>query len=90
MQTEIKRVGQSGQITIGRKLAGKLLRVEELSDGRYVLTPVVDVPESQLWTLQEPHKSRIEKGLTWAANNPPKETDLDQLLELARKNNHRK
>jgi hypothetical protein len=90
MQTEIKRVGQSGQITIGRKLAGKLLRVEELEDGRYVLTPVVDIPESQLWTLQEPHKSRIEKGLAWTAGNPPKETDLDKLLSVARKNLNRK
>jgi hypothetical protein len=85
MQPDIKRVGQSGQITVGRKLAGKLLRVEELEDGRLVLTPVVDVPESQLWTLQEPHKSRIQKGLAWAAQTPAKKTDLDKLLTSARK-----
>jgi hypothetical protein len=90
MQTEIKRVGQSGQITVGRKLAGKLLRVEELEDGRLMLTPVVDVPESQLWMLKEPHKSRIERGLAWAATTPPKETDLDKLLSTARKNAARK
>jgi hypothetical protein len=90
MQPELKRVGQSGQITIGRKLAGKLLRVEELEDGRYVLTPVVDIPESQLWTLQEPHKSRIERGLTWAASTPPKKTNLDKLLVSVRKNATRK
>ena len=85
MQPDIKRVGQSGQITVGRKLAGKLLRVEELEDGRLMLTPVVDVPESQLWTLQEPHKSRIERGLAWAAKTPPKKTDLKKLLASARK-----
>lgn len=90
MQTEIKRVGQSGQITIGRKLAGKLLRVEELEDGRYMLTPVIDVPESQLWTLQEPHKSRIERGLAWAASTPAKASDLDKVIAQAKKNATRK
>ena len=48
MHPEIKRVGQSGQISIGRELAGKLLRLEQLEGGRLLLTPVVDVPESQL------------------------------------------
>ena len=83
MHAEIKRVGLSGQISVGRELAGKLLRLEQLGDGRLLLTPVVDVPESQLWTLSEPHKSRIERGLEWAAQTAPRETDLDALLERA-------
>jgi hypothetical protein len=89
MHAEIKRVGQSGQISIGRQLAGKLLRLEQLEDGRLMLTPVVDVPESQLWTLSEPHKARIERGLAWAATNPPKETDLDALAAKAKRRKSR-
>ena len=89
MHPEIKRVGQSGQISVGRELAGKLLRVEQLEDGRLLLTPVVDVPESQLWTLREPHKSRIERGLSWAAENPAKETDLDAVVGKARRRKRR-
>lgn len=89
MHPELKRVGQSGQISIGRELAGKLLRVERLEGGRLLLTPVVDVPESQLWTLSEPHKSRIERGLSWAAANPPKETDVDALVAKAARGNKR-
>jgi hypothetical protein len=83
MHTELKRVGQSGQISVGRELAGKLLRMEQLEGGRLLLTPVVDVPESQLWTLREPDKSRIERGLAWAAESPPKETDLKVLVSKA-------
>ena len=89
MHPELKRVGQSGQISVGRELAGKLLRVEQLEGGRLLLTPVVDVPESQLWTLSEPHKSRIERGLSWAAANPPKETDVDALVAKAARSNKR-
>jgi hypothetical protein len=80
MHPELKRVGQSGQISVGREFAGKLLRLEQLEDGRLLLTPVVDVPESQLWTLSEPHKSRIERGLAWAAETPAKETVVASLV----------
>ncbi len=43
------------------------------------LTPVAAIPESQTWTLREPHRSAIERGMEWAAANPPEETDLDEL-----------
>lgn len=89
MQPEIKRVGQSGQISIGRELAGRLLRFEQLKDGRLLLTPVVDVPESQLWTLSEPHKSRIERALAWAATNPAKETDIAAVVAKAKRRKNR-
>jgi chromosomal replication initiation ATPase DnaA len=89
MPAELKRVGQSGQISVGRELAGKLLRLEQLEDGRLLLTPVVSVPESQLWTLSEPHKSRIERGLEWAAKTPAKETDVAALVAKARRRKKR-
>jgi chromosomal replication initiation ATPase DnaA len=89
MQPELKRVGQSGQISVGRELAGKLLRLEQLDDGRLLLTPVVDVPESQLWTLREPHKSRIERGLAWAAATPAKETAVAAVVSKAKRRKNR-
>jgi hypothetical protein len=76
---EIKRVGRSGQISLGKRYAGKTLRLERFKDGRIVLTAVRMVPESQLWTLAEPDRSRIEQGLAWAARTKPSETDLDTL-----------
>lgn len=89
MQAELKRVGQSGQISVGRERAGKLLRLEELEGGQLLLTPVVDVPESQLWTLSEPHKSRIERGLAWATKTPAKETILATLVGKAKRRKSR-
>ena len=78
---EIKVVGKSGQISLGKSYAGKAFRLERRQDGTLVLTAVSMVPESQLWTLQEPHRSRIQRGLTWAAESPPAETDSNDLLK---------
>lgn len=79
-RVQIKVVGKSGQISLGKRYAGRTLRVERRDDGTILLTAVAMVPESQLWTLEEPHRSRIERGLTWAAANRPRETDVDRLL----------
>ncbi len=78
---EIKVVGKSGQISLGKRYAGKTLRLERRHDGSMVLTAVAMVPESQLWTLQEPHRSRVERGLIWAAETAPAETDLETLVK---------
>ena len=78
---EIKVVGKSGQISLGKRFAGKTLRVERREDGAIVLTAVAMVPESQLWTLEEPHRSRIARGLAWAAETEPRETNIDTLLK---------
>ena len=78
-QVEIKVVGKSGQISLGKSYAGKTLRLERRGDGTMLLTAVAVVPESQLWTIEEPHRSQIARGLTWAAGTPAKDTDLDML-----------
>ena len=80
-EVEIKVVGKSGQISLGKRYAGKMLRLERRADGTVLLTAVAMVPETQLWTLEEPHRSRIERGLTWAAANKPQETDVEDLLK---------
>lgn len=78
---EIKVVGKSGQISLGKSYAGKTLRLERRKDGSILLTAVAMVPESQLWTLEEPNRSRIARGLAWAAKTTPAETDVDVLLK---------
>ena len=78
---EIKVVGKSGQISLGKRYAGKMLRLERRKDGTVLLTAVAIVPETQLWTTEEPHRSRIERGIKWAAQNEPQETDVGDLLK---------
>jgi hypothetical protein len=76
---EIKSVGKSGQISLGKRYAGKTFRVRQRPDGSLLLTAVVLVPESLLWTLREPDRTTIKKAMTWAASTPPSETDLEAL-----------
>lgn len=76
---EVKRIGDTGQVSVGKALAGKLVRVEPAPDG-VMLRFVVDVPEKDAWWAQEPYKSKLKSALAWAGENPPSETDLEALL----------
>jgi len=78
---EIKVVGKSGQISLGKSYAGKILRLQRREDGSILITGVALVPESQLWTLDEPDRSRIARGLAWAGETAPAETDIEVLLK---------
>jgi hypothetical protein len=82
---EFKVVGKSGQISLGKRFAGKTLRLERRADGTMLLTAVAMVPEHQMWILQEPHRSRIARGLAWAAATQPQDTDIDSLLKPSTK-----
>ena len=74
---EIKVVGKSGQISLGKRFAGKILRLDRLQDGSILLTAVAIVPESQLWTVAEPDRSSIARRLAWAEPTPAKATDFE-------------
>ena len=53
--------------------------------GSVLLRAVAMIPESQLWTLQEPDRSRIARGLAWAATTERKESSLDSLVKRSGK-----
>ena len=84
IQTALKTVGSSGQISIGKAYAGKTLRVTLQDDGSLLLTPVVVVPERQMWTLQADAQAAISRGMAYAAAHPPSESDIDDLTAAAR------
>lgn len=82
----IKRVGKSGQISVGKEYAGRYFREELRDDGAIVLTPVAVLPENH-WTIRD--RATIIEALEWASKTPPRESDLDELVERARKRTSR-
>jgi hypothetical protein len=84
---EIKVVDRRGQISLGKSLAGKALLVDLQDDGSIVLRMV---PERHLWTVEEPHRSRIARGLAWASATEPKENTIELAVTRQAKTADRK
>lgn len=80
--TDIKRVGKSGQISLGKQLAGQYFREQRQVDGSILLVPVIVVPKSH-WTVRD--EGKIRKAITWAAENPAKESVVEELAARAEK-----
>jgi hypothetical protein len=76
----VKQVNQQGQISIGKKYAGKKVRVDEYPDGTVVLEPVEIISEFEMELLKnKAFQDRLIAFDRWEANNNPSETDLSVL-----------
>lgn len=76
----LKMVGSSGQLSLGKKYAGKYFEIEQLEDGSLVLRPMKVVPESEAWLHTPEMREKLKRAKEWAARNPTAETDLDAFL----------
>jgi len=75
----IKTVGLSGQISVGKALAGQNFVLESLPNGDVLLKRAVVVPVNEAWAHTPEMKKRLKAARKWADNTPRKETDLDAL-----------
>ena len=75
----IKTVGKSGQISVGKALAGMDFIMEELPGGDIILKRAVVVPMNERWLHEPAMKERLAQADNWMRQNPPRETDLDEL-----------
>ena len=66
--SEIKTISSSGQISLGKAFAGKVVKLEHLEDGRWMVTPVQVIPEHLAWAYTPEVTARIEKHLARKPN----------------------
>lgn len=76
---ELKTVDSSGRISLGRSKAGALYDAVYEADGRVILTPMVAIPERELWLHQNPEAvASLDRGLAQAANGETTRIDLSK------------
>ena len=76
----VKQVNKQGQISIGKKYAGKKVRIDEYPDGTVVLEPVEIISEFELKLFKsKTFQDRLDAFDRWESNNQPAESDLSAL-----------
>ena len=76
---QIKTIGASGQISLGKEYAGRPVLIEKIEEGVWLIKTAKIIPDNEMWLHDEPAKSRIEKAIAWAEKNEPSETNLEAL-----------
>ena len=83
---DVKVVGKSGQISLGKAMAGMNFILETLTDGDILLKHAVVVPVNERWLHEPALRQQLARADEWMRNNPAKETKLEELetrLEIA-------
>jgi len=76
----IRQVNGQGQISIGKKYAGKKVEVDEYPDGTVILKPVEVISKFEMELLKnKAFQDRLKAFDLWEARHKPEETDISLL-----------
>jgi len=75
----LKIVGKSGQISLGKSLAGMGFVVESLPGGDILLKHSVLVPANEAWLHEPATKNRLARADKWMGGNAPKKSNLNKI-----------
>jgi hypothetical protein len=78
---DLKTISQSGQISLGKAFAGQRVLLQQLADGRWLVTPVRVIPTQPAWVDEQATTERLEEYLAWKRLHPASESDLQALAE---------
>ncbi|QQV75278.1 hypothetical protein H6P87_00830 [Rickettsia tillamookensis] len=76
----IKQVGNNGQISLGKKYAGKQIQVLTLSDGTIIIKPGKFIPDNEMWLYKNNNNEVLDKAIKWVEKNKRRE-NFDEILE---------
>ncbi len=76
MPVEIKTVGSSGQISLGKQYAGRVVTVDQVAEGVWTIKTAQVVPDDELWLHTPESRASLERALDWSASHARSETDL--------------
>jgi len=75
---DIKTVGKSGQISLGKSLVGMNFIMEFQPGGDIVLKRALVIPANERWLHEPAMKEQLARADKWMNANPAKETNLDK------------
>jgi hypothetical protein len=81
MRSAVLKVGEDGQVPLGKEYAGCEVLVEELQPGSWRIKTGMFVPDDERWLHQPEVRETLDEAIVWAETHPRQETDLDEIEE---------
>ena len=77
-QQAVKRIGASGQISLGKEFAGRTVVIDSSEPGVWVIKTAQTIPDSELWLHQPESTARLDRAMA-AMNQAPSTGNLEAL-----------
>jgi hypothetical protein len=75
----IKTVGNSGQISLGKKFAGQTVMIDEIQTGVWIVKLGRFIPDDEKWLYEPDIQAELNEAIAWAEENSPKDTNFEKL-----------
>jgi hypothetical protein len=79
-QQQVKIIGANGQVSLGKEFAGKMVLIDQVEDGTWIIKCGEFVPASEKWLYQGNNLNKIEKAVDWAVHNKPSD-NFDEVIQ---------
>ncbi|CAN5321521.1 hypothetical protein BH10PSE19_BH10PSE19_13860 [soil metagenome] len=68
---QVKVIGTNGQLSLGKEFAGKMVLIDRVDEGTWIIKSGEFIPDSEKWLYQGNNLIKLQKALEWAKNHPP-------------------
>lgn len=68
--SEVKTIGTSGQLYLGREFAGRNVVIDQPEPGVWVVRTATVIPDHELWLHQPAERHKLEEAMAWAEHHP--------------------
>jgi len=79
IDTNVKKIHPSGQITLGKEFAGQFIQIEKLASGQVLLTPVDVIPKHHETFYTKEAKQQLAEYNEFEKSHKPKRTSMADL-----------
>lgn len=76
----VKIIGANGQVSLGKEFAGKMVLIDQINEGIWLIKAGEFIPDAEKWLYQDNNASKVDKALTWAEKNSPND-NFDKLTK---------
>lgn len=77
----MKTVGANGQVSIGKRYAGRQVVIDESEPGVITIRTATVVPDNERWLHEPETAASLKAAMQWAAANPPTGEGTDEILQ---------
>ena len=85
MPVEIRTIGTSGQISLGKEHAGRIVIVDEVERGVWIVKTAQVIPDNERWLHTSAARADLDEALEQSAHTERTESDLGVLTRKLRK-----
>ncbi len=68
---QVKIIDSDGQLFLGKEFAGKMVLIDPLENGTWIIKAGEVAPESEKWLHKANAMAKLDQALDWAAKNKP-------------------